>query len=53
MNFFQYLALLGEPIMAIIRLIEQDSHTDKDEQEVMYSVQRAISDARAKRKFGA
>ncbi len=45
------LGLLAEPIVAIVKLIEADQHTEADEQEVMFAVQRAIFNARAKRKF--
>lgn len=45
------LGFLAEPIAMIVKLIAADEHTEAEEQEVMFSVQRAIFNARAKRKF--
>lgn len=46
-----YLSVLAAPITAIIKLIEQDSHTEAEEQEVLYAIQRAVFNARAVKKF--
>lgn len=48
------LTLLGEladPIAHLVELALQDSHDDEDERQLLLKAQRAISDARARRKF--
>lgn len=56
MNPLELIAALGslaEPIAQMISLAQQDAHTEEDEAQLLFQIQRAISDFRAKRKFQA
>lgn len=46
------ISLLAEPIALIIELMGKDAHSEDDESAVLYSIQRAIYNERARRREG-
>jgi hypothetical protein len=52
-EFLEVLRVLAKPIELMIDLLMKDDHSEEEERQIVLAFQRAVADARARRKFGA
>lgn len=56
MNPLEVVAMLGtlaEPVAQMLEMAMAKAHSEDDEAKLMFKIQRAITNARAQRKFGS